>query len=251
MSRTSKPTDGDKLDFSSVLTCFFPYAVGIILFISTARQFLISQEFNLPIFNYLEFSDLTIGIVNDLYSFIWFLIASLLLFSMKHYLKIIPTKFGWMIGLPLFMVFAAVIGISYWRHLIIDLQWQFWICVLIYAGLCMGALTIKCGQKSTKGWLQFLKQIDNKLLVFSMIIVFSFLFCKSLSRTIVYQIKHGGTKGTIIKFKDNASPFISNDTLYYIGNTTKYVFVYNAKSCRSICYSMENVSSITHTHGIK
>lgn len=246
MSTSSTPSESDKLDFSTILTSFFPYAVGLILFISTARLFLIYQEFNLPIFSYLEFSDLTIGIVNDLYSFIWFFVVSLFLFSIKHFLKKLSCKVGGIIGIPGFLVSAYFIGKLYWSHTITDLGKHFWVSWLVYLGLCMGALAIKCGQKSTAKWLQFLLQIDNKLLIFSMIITFSFLFCKTLSWSIVYQIKSGGTKGTVIKFKDNPIPFVSNDTVYYIGNTTKYVFVYSSKISRSTGYPMDNVAYITH-----
>jgi hypothetical protein len=244
MCNQSTPNPPEKIEFYSTLTSFFPFAVAFILFISTARLFLIYQQFHLPIFAYLEFSDLTIGIVNDLYGFIWFLLASILLFCAIDLVKKVANKIGGPIGLALFLVIAAIIAYIYWVKRIETFSTHFIVCWIIYIDLCLGAFVIKCGHRSRHNRLSFLKRVDNKTMIFSMIFIFSFLFCKSLSSYSVHVIKAGGSKGSIVKFKDSVR-FVSNDSIYYIGNTTKFLFIYNSKQNSCSSFPMTNVDFVT------
>jgi hypothetical protein len=245
MTANSPSNDSEEASPFWVLTTFFPYSLGIIIFISTARQFMIFKEFNLPIFNFLEVSDLTIRIVNDLYGLFVFVIFSLIIMFLKDLIKKGIGRKGFYWGLVIITLIFGFVGFIYWANRIHSFCMHFIISCLIYLGLCTCAFTYKSLLQDPLPWLRWVAPVNNKTLMLTLILIFSFLFCKSLSRYVVSELKvKKVSKGTVIKFRGKQSPIVSSDTVYYIGNTTKYVFVYNESTGNCASYSMDEIASI-------
>ena len=221
-----------------LLLSFFPYGLAIIIFMSVVRLVLIYKEFNLSIFNFLDISEMTIHILNDLYGLTVFFFASMILILLKSPISKISSMahIQWWLGILCGVIFA-VVGCFYWRYKKYSFRTHFWVCVLIYIGLCMVAAFVKT-----------FPSVDSKLLLLLIVLVFGFLYCKSLAKYVVYEIKVlKVTQGSVIKFKESKYPeIISNDSIYYIGNTTKFLFVYDETTARCTAYPMSDIISVTN-----
>ena len=234
-----------------IVTTFFPYSIGFIIFLSAARLFMIYKEFGLPIFNYLEATDLTIEVANDLYGLFWFFLVSLVLLFVKDLIKKIIGIRGRNLSIGGCLILFATSGYLYWGKHITSFTAHFITCWLLYAGLCMGGFTIKCIQKRPPKWLNFVNSISTKSLLFGTVLLFSFFFCKTLAAYLTYEIKvKHSTIGTTIKFRDKTK-ITSDSSLYYIHNTTKYIFLFNANTKNSVVFPMEIVESVESTPDLR
>ncbi|WP_431213389.1 hypothetical protein ACQ86N_00100 [Puia sp. P3] len=220
-----------------IVQLFFPYAVSVIVFIAVARFFLVYEKFNCHIFNYLELTDLTVNIAHELYGLTWFMFASISAYLCKDWLKEVLN--GWSCNLLCIVsAMAAIVGLLYWSKRITSFWSHVIISGIIYSGICLFAFWI--AKQHPK--------MDKQLLMIGMILSFSWLYSKSLCQYTVHELKNQHvSKGTKIVFKDGADPIVSDENIYYIGNTSKYAFVYNSAIKSSTAYPMSTIVSIENS----
>jgi len=220
-----------------IVSLIFPYAVAIIIFISVAKSFLINEAFNLPIFNYLDASDLTVNVVHDLYGLSWYVLFSLIIYFSHQLIKYIPD----FLTIYFFSFGSLLIGIFLWqvrKNRITSICAHRVACIQLYASLCPLAY---CA-------ITWFPGIDKQVLLLSLVFIFCWGFCKSLAKYTIYELKVKLISvGTTISFNDTKDVLVSTNHRYYIGNTTKYAFVYNVASNSTTAYPMSSIIAIENT----
>lgn len=202
-----------------------PILVALIIIIGIVKLTLFYRNFSIPIKYFLGFSEITTAIADDL---LYVLLAYCITICGKLAVEdLIKTR---SIDLKdnkdsLFSLLIIIITIG----LII---WRFFFENEYYNKIVIDAVSYFC-LFSVIMQIKFIKDFSthNKEFIFFLYFFFTTLLgIVSITSFEIKSVINGKYKGT--KIVTNDMTYVSSDTTYYIGQTEKYVFIYNtSKHC--------------------
>ena len=232
------PSDKDKLDFKAI----GGYTAGLLIFMSAMRLLLQTQEFGIPIMDFVSFSNMIVYVLDILYGTTLFIIISCLIILFRKGID------GWIIekrkrnvwffqrwplfwiiigsGVIIFIIYKCA-PISYWGSLVLKL--------VIFAGVGLAGV-----------WIKYCWDIvEHNFLLATLIFVFVFLSTKVVVSYENSLYKSKQPVPTIITFKEHDRlPFISNSGQRFVTATMDFAFTYDSTKNSYTAYPMAEIFSI-------
>jgi hypothetical protein len=229
----------DKLDFKTI----GGYTAGLLIFMSAMRLLLQTQEFGIPIMDFVSFSNMIEYVLDVLYGTWPFIFISCLVilfrFQIDTFIINQRTRNSWLFrASTLWWIIGPLVVIVVYIYEFVSFGYSTSLFLKSAIFIGIGLVGI---------WVRYFRRVtENNILLASMIFAFVFLSTKVVicyennlytSRQPVY---------TMIKFKDPGKnpPFISDSINRFVTSTMDFAFTYNSSAKRYTAYPMSGIFSI-------
>lgn len=221
------------------VTLYLPYVSGLVVVFGLLRQASYYHYYQIEIQNFIGISELLLAWMDEMYSFLSFLVFIILSLATDTYIA--EYVYEWPLkkknrqALIWRMIASFVLFIVFFTIPPGVLALFLLVGLLLPISLFPAYIIVNNFFQDTLGWGKL------NLTVFKFIYgsVFSILLIFNLTRKAISEVNEGNYYGTTITTED--SVYISNSNSTYIGKTEKYYFIFNKEDSSSTIIPSDEV----------
>lgn len=224
---------------------YIPIVAPIIIALGIIKQMFYYHAFNIPILNFLEVGEVLILFMFDALLLLLFIVPPMIMFLVADFQVTKQTtffgerqtmldllfKFFLLLGGLLF-VYSAIMMIIYWNDYF---EKTLFGLVLVLSILLMYVYRLS---------LHAVNETGKKILLTTVVFVFIVYQVLVNTNTEARRAYNGRYIGTVIKTKDTT--YISDSTMFYVGKTKEYYFIYNKKKNNAIIIPDGEIEKVTY-----
>lgn len=215
---------------------FLKLSLPTFILLGLAKTTAYYNQFHVPILEYLSFSEMTIIFLNSIYvySALFYQFAIFFLLDNKHFRGSFT------------LILLAAIFISVFNGLSGNFRFQTSNLLKVFSGiLIVGTILIGISKNSVITYLSTLDKMTKKILVAGFTLLILLVISSFQGEFEASHVKKDHIySGTSIMTKTGS--VFSNDSTYFIGKTSDYVFFYNEEKKSVHVYPMTEIEGITY-----